>query len=249
MSGEYRAVSVNLSSDVHTRLMAAKIEQDRYIPTDEIRAALATKAFIGVEGPAVIGKSTIMNAVHELDPHFQRVRGITSRERDARDEEDILEFASHTDDGLSKPLDTIGRRGYVQYIIHPTTERLYATRPEDYPGEINMKDVVPSSMKVFRQLGFKSLLEVGIVMDSWMWHQWFATRYPIVNDERTKRLQEGISNVTQQLDTPDMIWVENRPGDPSVAAQEIIDIQLKRREPKDNRTIAEKLLRAMKTMG
>ncbi len=125
----------------------------------------------------------------------------------------------------------------------------FPTRPEDYPGDINMKDVFPQSMAVFRTLGFKSLRQVGIVAPSAMWHQWFITRYPIVSDERTKRLKEGRVNIAEQLLIPDMIWVDNWPGAPEVTAQEIIDIQLGRLEPPRNRHLAQQLLDAMVTVG
>lgn len=191
-----------------------------YHPREEVLQQLHGKTLVMVVGPAAIGKSSLMNEAIRLDHTFARVSGLTTRVARPNDEPGLYRYVSEDD---ARQL--IGQRELVQYVVHPTTGKLYGTEARDYPADFNLQDTLSASVDFYRTLPFGRHVLVSLTTDPTAWQTWLQRRYPQVSPERDKRLQEARMSIEWSLSQAgEQHWLVNRPGDLSRAATELIAI-------------------------
>lgn len=216
-----------LSPDVAHRLIAARAREHLYTPQPSIQDRLHNKSLIMLVGPAAVGKSFVMNYIVAHAPEFRRVPVLTTREARPDDEPGMFRYQPHTDSTLHTILDQIEARELVEYVIHPTSGRLYGTTIEDFPGEYNLLATLSDIVDYFRRLPFKQTYVIGLTTDLGTWQQWFEARYPHSSDERSKRLHEALLSLTWLLASERqsyITWVKNSPDTSEKAAQTIMTL-------------------------
>jgi len=201
--------------------------QDRYEPSLDIADKLATKTIIMAVGATCEGKNLVMDTASQLDERFRVVGTRTSREPREGDDPNRYTYYQNTDEGLSGVLKAIEQHKMVQYAINPYSQLIYASTIEDYPSEYNLADVFSSAIENFRHLGFKQATAITIITEPAVWLARFQERFPRKHPQRQARRDEAIESFTWSLSQEkDHFWVENKDGDPEVAAQELIAIAL-----------------------
>lgn len=191
-----------------------------YQPRTDVLEKLHGKTLVMVVGPTSIGKSFIMNEATTLDARFTRVSGLTTRQPRPNDEPGLYRYIS---DDMAARL--IADRQLVQYIVHPTTGKLYGTEAEDFPGEYNLQDTLSTSVDFYRSLPFARHYVISLTTEPGSWKEWFLQRYPAADDERTKRLLEAKQSIEWSLSqTGNHVWLVNRPGRGRETASQLIEM-------------------------
>ncbi len=243
------AILTRMISDV-TAAKLAELEQiqDDQLPSEPVRTVLAEKTLICVVGATCMGKSSLMEAVVALEPSISRASTVTSRPRQARDKPgDYRRYYEHSDIGLAPLLEDISSGRVVQYALNPATKHLMATYPEDYPSDINIRDIYATSVAAFEKLGFGKLLVISVVTPYETWKVRLDERFaPNEADEiRDKRLQEAVISLAWSLEHSDQAnhhWLTND-ATPEAAAQQLLDILAgKKRDETSAQTTAEACL-------
>lgn len=216
-----------LSPEVQDRLDAAQLAAPNYRPRKSISRQLGEKTLIMLVGPAAIGKTYIMKQVTELDPSFSLVSDFTTRDPRLDDDPALFHFLPHDDESVTRLLDQIDNQEIIQYAVHPTQGRIYGTELEDYHSENNMLATLSGAVDQFQQLPFKNTYVIGLTAEAAIWAGWFNTRYKASNPDRQKRLEEAVLSLDWLLKNSrrsSVTFVKNTEGDPSAAAQQIINI-------------------------
>lgn len=240
-----------LSSEVAARLERAHHNETQYYPNAQVSAALQNKTFIMLVGPAAVGKSFTMNYLAKHEPHFERVPVITTRDPRSDDEPGMFRYFPHDDAHVSQLLDQIEARELVEYVVHPTTGRLYASTLSDYPAAFNLLATLSNLVDHLRTLPFGNTYVIGLGVEPTTWLRWFKKRYATPSPEKTKRLHEAIDSLTWLLrDTQHTVhWVENTPGQPAAAAHHILEIIKHQQADQPNaKQYAAELLKAAKQL-
>lgn len=191
-----------------------------YEPTPEVLETLHGKTLVMLIGPTSVGKSSVMNEARRFDTAFARVSGLTTRTARPDDEPGLYRYVS--DDEAAK---LIRRRQLVQYVVHPTTDKLYGTEPHDFPGYYNLQDTLSTSVPFYDSLPFARHIKISLTTDPENWKTWIKARYPTSSDERRKRLQEAKSSIEWSLaQTEDHHWLVNRTGALRETAAQLVAI-------------------------
>lgn len=191
-----------------------------YEPKPEVLETLHGKTLVMLVGPTAIGKSSIMNEAVRYDNTFARVSGLTTREPRANDEPGLYRYVTQED---AEKL--IAARKLVQYVVYPTTGKLYGTEAKDFPGYYNLKDTLSTSVEFFESLPFSRHVVVSLTTDSDTWRAWLEKRYPQAGEERRKRLQEAKSSIEWSLSRQgNHHWLVNHQGDLSGVAERLVGI-------------------------
>jgi guanylate kinase len=213
-----------LSDEVQARLNSAKEHEFQYQPNDIVIDEISHKSLVMLVGPVATGKSFVANRIAQLDPDFMRSPVFTTREARPDDEPGMFRVQPHNDASVTMILDQIEKGQLVQYAVHPTTDRIYGTIPADYPASFNMLPVLSNVVDSMRKLPFKEVHVIGLVAPSGAWMSWLNERYPMANEERTKRLKEAEQSLEWLLQAKNIIWTLNDPDHADNTAQTIIDI-------------------------
>ncbi len=216
-----------LSADVQQRLLAAHDSEGTYRPNHAIRNQLRDKTLVMIVGPAAIGKSFIMNRITDHGSDLCRAPVFTTRDARPDDDPGMFRTMPHNDATISAILDLIDTGHVVEYIVHPTSERIYGTTLSDFPCTFNLLPTLSNTVDHLRQLPFKQTYVIGLSTDPEAWKTWLIARYPRPSKERTRRLDEAISSLTWLL-APEhqsyIYWVENTPNQPDITARAITAI-------------------------
>lgn len=215
-----------LSKEVQKRLETAREAAGEYRPKHSVARQLGERTLIMLVGPPATGKTSVIEKMVELDPNFSQVSIFSTRDPRPDDNPDMFRLLPHDDESVTELLDHIELGRAVQYAVHPTQDRIYGTDPEDYRSEYNLLATLSGAVDQFRQLPFKSTHTIGLTAEPAIWAGWFNARYPAAAPDRQKRLEEAILSLDWQLDTKrraSIAFVKNIEGDPSAAAQEIIN--------------------------
>jgi hypothetical protein len=203
----------------HGSELLAQLEagQETYQPSPDIQAYLGSVTLDAYLGPFRSGKSTIISAMAETyaDEGFARAPTLTTREPAERDKGNSVRYINHTDEGIAAFADRVQKGDIVQYIIHPTTGRIYATDIESYAHPHNMLELLPGSVSDMERLGFKQCNLVYVVNRCDQVCTRIQKDYPLVNEERIQRIREGHENLEWALDQPvgRLLWAYNYPYD------------------------------------
>lgn len=168
--------------------------QPSYYPDPEIVSGLTGKTLVMIVGPAAVGKSAIMKEIVRQADDFGRVSGFTTRTKRADDEPDLYRYIS-----IDEAVDLIKKKAVIQYAVHPTTEAIYGTVPEDYSSRFNVLDTLSSVVEPLRTLPFDSTVTISVTVSPHTWREWFTSRYPEQSEERTKRLKEAKQSIEWSL--------------------------------------------------
>lgn len=216
-----------ISPDIQAKLDAARRTENTYTPNAQVAGSIKDKTLIMFVGPVAIGKSYVMNHLAKTDDEFGRVPVFTTRDARPDDEPGMFETQPHTDESVSELLDTIEAQNVVQYAVHPTTGRIYGSLPRHYPYKYNMLATLSSVVDPMRRLPFAETIVIGLSAQPDIWRTWFESRYPVANDEKTKRLREATLSLEWLL-APERAefvrWVVNSPNDPDATTKDIINI-------------------------
>lgn len=213
-----------LGPSIEKRLAAARANETTYRPNDEICAKLREKTLVMIVGPVAIGKSFLMNHVAEADADFSRVPVFTTREPRKDDEPGMFRCIPHDDKHLNELLGKIERREVVQYVVHPTSGRIYGSEIIDHPNMFNMLPTLSGIVGHLQKLPFKTTVLIGLSAEPETWRQRLNDRYPTHSPERTKRLAEAVTSIDWLLKNPYVKMVDNTSTDPTSAVQSIINI-------------------------
>lgn len=239
-----------LSPSVQKQLEDASKIQSTYTPNAQAGKELRTRQLIMLVGPAVTGKSYIMNRIAERDPDFSRVSVFTTREARSDDEPGMFRCLPHDDKSVTELLETIKLGNAVQYAIHPTSGRIYGSILADYPKTYNMLATLSGIVNHLRELPFAHTYVVGLVCDPEIWLKRFYERYPNESDERTKRLKEAIVSLEWLL-TPEnqnhIIWADATKVGAEDAIQSVINaVKYNKHDGSADRKMAETMLERVK---
>ena len=229
------------------------LEKD-YRPNNRITELLGTKCLVLVVGPAGTGKSTIMSELANRDSRFSRVGGPVTRPRRPDDEPGLYRYLPHTEQTLKRLLAKARASELVQYAVHPTTGRVYATELEDYAGEYNCKDVLGHAVSVFRNLPVKTSYTFSLVCEPKQWRRRLRNRYPDSTDpDLQKRVNEARLNLEWSLMDNETVWVRNNDGELDQAVTLIRDYTTGAAEPdsanqRQLRALAEQMLTSVNSV-
>lgn len=219
--------------------------KNSYVPNAEVQAALSQSAFIAIVGPIAVGKSTVIEAVCELDPEFNDVKGFTTRDpRPGERAGEYREYWPHTEESLEE----INRRRQagelVQYTVHGNTGRVYASELIDYASSFNIMPTLPQGIAPLENLPFRQLMVMSLVCSPHEWRRRFNLRASGMEaSDIHKRTVEACSNLKWSLEREDTIWIKSRQNKVDEAARKIIAVARGHDENTTNhRKTGEKLL-------
>ncbi len=193
---------------------------EAYQPSAQVLERLHGKTLVMLVGPTAVGKSSVMNEAVRFDTAFARVSGLTTRARRPNDEPGLYRYVSDKD---AQRL--IARHELVQYVVHPTTGKLYGTEPKDFPGYYNLQDTLSNSVAFYKSLPFARHVTVSLTTSPAAWTAWLDERYPIGDAERRKRLLEAKSSIEWSLARNESNhWLVNAPGNLRQTAERLIAI-------------------------
>jgi guanylate kinase len=203
-----------------------KAEAD-YMPSADVQERLQAVTFVALIGPAVTGKTTLMRRCAELDGEFGRVKGFTSRERREEELADAFRFLNHDQAALTNLLQHIENRELVQFVVHPTTDRIYGSDIAAYDKPYMLLETLPGAMAELERLPFKAIKKIAIVTDPDEWYARFRERFHHTghDDTKAKRLGEAIQNLSWSLDHQDEVtWLDNSHRPVAETAQRLIEL-------------------------
>lgn len=220
----------------------AKELQAFYQPTKAIAETLHSKSLVMLVGPVAAGKTRIINQVAHMNPGFGPVSTYTTREQRADDDPRLIKVVPHEKARINKLLAKIAGGGIVQYAIHPTSERFYWTEPRDYPYKYNLLATLSGVVETMSKLPFEKIHTVSLVCNPEIWQDWLYRRYPKDNEDRQKRLKEAIQSLEWLIDHyTKVMWIENIPNHPEIAARGVIDAVL-HNKGEDKSSLAREML-------
>ena len=193
---------------------------NQYEPRADVLETLHGKTLVMIVGPTSVGKSSVMNQAVRYDSAFARVSGLTTREPRPDDEPGLYRYVS---EGEAEKL--IKKRKLVQYVIHPTTGKLYGTEAKDFAGFYNLQDTLSTSVDFYKSLPFARHVTVSLTTDPETCKIWLIERYPAGTPERKTRLQEARSSIQWSMaQTGDHHWLVNRRGELATTAANLVAI-------------------------
>lgn len=239
----------DLTQETLARLDTIRAGAQSYSPSDETLQKLTSSILVELIAPAAEGKSRIMDEVAALDSDFSYVTGLTTRPPEERDVPGRYRYFN-SDQEINELADSVDRRELVQYVTHPTTKHIYGSSPEDYRTAYCLLDTLYSAVADLDEIPFKAIFKIAIVSDGAEWMARFLERYPDTNEERAKRLKEAKQCLEWQLhqDPQSIIWIENKKGEASNAAQELVSIVRGKRNARGGRVLAESMYNAIQDM-
>lgn len=226
---------MELSSRTTERLHLAELVQADYAPNADINEQLADKSLISVVAPAGEGKSFIMENTARRYQSFSLVTGWTSREEEARDTPGRYTYFPHTDDGVNHLLDMADKGELVQYVVHPTTKRLYGSFIEDYHTPYNLLDTQSGAVAALKRIAFRRHHVIGLVSEPGDWIERFIERYPDDSEERRKRLGEAVISLRWEIAQPrhEITWIKNHKNNADQTSLDILRVATMNTHTKD----------------
>lgn len=185
------------------RLEKAGKRADLYVPNNEVEDYIADTRFVGVIGPAAVGKSHLINYLTRTDERFGKVWSFATRDPRPDDTPDIMRTIEPTDENLEALVTQIEKGEVVNYAIHPTTLQIYGTMPESYPEtEFALMPTLANSVRQLDRIPFKSHHYIGLVTDTLTYDQFVQSR-AMPPHEKLKRLGEAAASLDWLLSQPD----------------------------------------------
>ena len=220
---------------MNSLIESLKEKQSSYIPSESVSDHLRHVVMAPIIGPVAVGKSTCMDKVVALNPdEFGRVNSFTTRPVRPGEAETEYRFLTHDAATLQAIFKMAQNGGLVQFAVHPTTGFIYGSDTTDYPKPYMMLDTLSGSVEALRQLPFKSVCEIALIMNPDTWTRCFTAR-PMEHDERNKRLTEGVASLEWSLDQGNTIaWVINRSRRIRSTAETIAGLMTGTIEPSQN---------------
>jgi hypothetical protein len=198
-----------LSPEVFHRLEAARKQQDHYVPNEKIGTTLADKELVMVVGPVAVGKSYLIDHLTKRHKDFGKVRSFATRAPRPDDTPETMQSIEPTDESLTRILDTIDSGDMVNYSVHPTTNALYGTFTDSYPGTYNFLPTLASSVHALEAAPFRAHHTIGLIASIDSWDAWFSRRTFANCDDRHARLTEAALSLDWILAQPDATIVVN----------------------------------------
>ncbi len=197
--------------------------QKTYVPSAETRAEIGNKTLVMFVAPSAMGKTTIENALVELNPaQIGRTRSFVTRAPRPNDDPNLYEFISP--EKVSQIVNDIANRRVVQFAIHPTTGDIYGTYPHSFPAKINLLDTLSQVVEPLRKT-FAQTLTIGLVTNPEIWLSRLRERY--AGDPKTfiKRLNEARISVSWQLNQHpnDVFLLQNIEGNYAQTAENAME--------------------------
>jgi len=190
-----------------------------YWYTECVNDFLKTTTLVMLVAPSAMGKSTIMDAVLQLDPAITRVRGFTTRPPRPDDRPDQFYYLT-TDELAAKR----AAREIVSEVTSPTTGYSYGTLLESYQSSYCILETLANSVVDYRALPFGRTVTISLTAPCERWQAWFHARYLIIDDDARLRMQEAKLSTRWSLEQhTDHTWLVND-GTPLDAAQRLVSI-------------------------
>lgn len=204
---------------------------------------LANKTLIMIVGPTAIGKSTLMREVVRLDPRFSYVRAFTTRPQRNGEKSSYIHLSEVEAQSLKD------RGEALTWIEHPTTHFKYGTVVQSFQTTFNLQDTLASTVQMYRALPFARTMTISLMASVESWQEWLQARFPEMNDDLRKRLQEGKDSIEWSLaQTIDHHWLVNRPGQLSETARQVIAIATNKMNQTTAPQEATKLLKTIESL-
>ncbi len=176
---------------------------------------LREKTLVMLVAPSAMGKSTILQTVVSSSNDCERVRGFTTRQPRANDLSDQFFYLTKEELASKKAAGEV-----MTEVIFPTTGESYGTLSESYSGSYCVLETLANSVAMYRALPFKQTFTLSLTTTPERWQRWFHERYPEMNAEAKKRLQEAVLSIEWSLSqTDNHMWLVNDGTPDEVAAR------------------------------
>jgi hypothetical protein len=215
-----------------------------YAPGEGVELILRRTILVPIIGPFAVGKTSCMRYIEDrYQPEFGRVRSFTTRSRRRGEEADTYHFRPHTKTTLREILESLEKKSLVQAAVHPSTGYVYGTYSSEYAYGYSMLDTLASAIDSISALPFGDIYPVGMVAPAADWLRRIGER----KDNTSERIIEARSSLVWLLDQgPDLPWVVNADSRLRAAAEEVVGLVRREREPDPaNRVIGELLLKSL----
>lgn len=234
----------NLTKSTLRLLSKAEEHQDEYIPkTEAIFRQLANKAIIMFVGPVAVGKSTIMEKISSINHDYRLVTDFTTREPRTDDDPNKYRHIPHNEENVLNILKQIKNGELVQYMIHPSTGRIYGSTIDDYKSEYNLLDVMAGGVDSIAKLPFKFNRVFGVVAEPDVWINRLDSRYgpETESDEKIKRLGEAALSLNYLSQAKNIDWVNNTNPDIYKTSSDLIYCIENKKKTKDYQCLAQSM--------
>lgn len=214
-----------MNDQLKRRLEYAGRGANGYIPNPETVEKVADLGFVGIIGPAAVGKSFLIDYITKNDARFGKVWSFATRATRPDDTPDIMRTIEPTDENLEDLVTKIEDGDVINYAIHPTTLQIYGTLPESYPDtEYALMPTLANSVLQLDNIRFKSHRYIGLITDTFAYEQFMRSRNMSPHD-KLKRLGEGAASLDWLLSQPDddVTLIVNRWNHSREAAANIIE--------------------------
>jgi hypothetical protein len=214
-----------MNEQLKQRLEWAGRNANGYIPNARAAESIENLGFVGIIGPAAVGKSHLIDYLTRADERFGKVWSFATRAPRPDDTPDIMRTIEPTDENLEELATKIEDGDVINYAIHPTTLQIYGTLPESYPNtEFALMPTLANSVNQLDNLPFRSRHYIGLVTDTFTYEQFMNSRRMPPHD-KLKRLGEAGASLDWMLSQPDddITLIVNRRRHEKEVAAELID--------------------------
>ena len=215
-----------ISEQTEQLLRSLLAAQPTYRPIQAVIDKIQHTNVICFVGASCMGKTTLMDALVQLDPRFGKTHNFTTRPPRQDDDVERYYYFEHSDDGLRPIFERIERHELLQYNINPHTLHVYGSEASGYPHAYNLGDIFSSSIDGFRQLGFGSMRVFTIVTEPTAWQARVDSRFPVGSERREARIKEAITSLEWSLfqTNPDHHFIVDHNNAVQAAAEQVIAI-------------------------
>lgn len=186
-----------------------------YQAQQHVYDALAEKAFTSISGPVGVGKTTITEIVTRDEPKLLHINTTTNRPRKGSDPESFKTASEGvTFDQLKSDIEA---GNVVNYAVIPQTGHVYATYPQDFPGEYNIGPVVSHNVDAFLNVGFREYKPIFVLSPVETWQKFMQASVSERPDALAKRAFEALESLEfarNNIDANTSLFdfVENKEG-------------------------------------
>ncbi len=203
------------------RLGRIKDDEKYYYPNERVVKAIGEKSLAPFIGPMLTGKSTLIDAIVQLDHRFGKVKSFSTRDPRPDDTPDTMECIPWREPDVRRICNVIDAGDGVQYTFHPTTGDIYGTTLDSYPKQYNLLPALSNSVESLLHLPFNDVRPIGLVVSPDEFTARKRERQFASASDLQKRLAEGAASLEWMLDNPDVAIFSNPDGQLAQTAKDV----------------------------
>ena len=196
---------------INKTLEELRAQENSYLPGVDVSYHLQKVTLAAVIGPVAVGKTTCLNYISTNSSEIGRVQSFTTRPARPDDPLGDYRYLKHSAENIAVIASKANAGELVQYAVHPTTGYVYGSEASDYYRPYMMLTALANSISGLRRLPFKGIVELCLVSEPNEWLRRISSRSS--NEDRLKRLKEGIASLEWCLDQGSaMSWLCSSAG-------------------------------------